>query len=512
MWRDMPLNSVRRPSELPRVINFEDVFNGQPMVPPATADQMRSVLKDAKSINFTSPAQDAKSGQQPDYFLGADGKLRPNPLKTTPNKDGSVNIEVQSKNKNEIDSKKLADQLQKATIKDLINYFKNSHPAGTKVPQDWLDMLSKEPDLPPPVMPLGDPPAPAPDSPPPPADLPQQPAPPPQPAPGSDGGSAGGSSGGSSGGNFGGDSGGSSGGSSGGRSGGDSGGGSSGGSSDGGTGAPASNDLLSNVKIVEEVAKEKGVDPVLAVATMLQESGGDAKAVGDGGHSIGLFQLNDQGEGAGMSVAQREDPRANAETALSVFAQNKDNVRDINGDGQITGGDLASQSQRPADMPGYVGKVDGLMGRAQDLIAQADAPPPSTGQLEVGAWGGFTNGNIPDSALKDVYGFKVAPHVAENLTQLLDAAQKDGVWNPSEKFATGTYRTYDQQVQLWNEHQAGTHPAQVATPGKSMHGWGEAIDFNMNNPKLISWLKDNAEKYGFKNLPSEPWHYSTNGA
>jgi hypothetical protein len=70
------------------------------------------------------------------------------------------------------------------------------------------------------------------------------------------------------------------------------------------------------VKTVVEVAKEKGIDPVLAVATMLVESGGDNRAVGDGGHSIGLFQLHDQGQGAGMSSADRQDPRRNAEVAL----------------------------------------------------------------------------------------------------------------------------------------------------------------------------------------------------
>jgi LAS superfamily LD-carboxypeptidase LdcB len=128
--------------------------------------------------------------------------------------------------------------------------------------------------------------------------------------------------------------------------------------------------------------------------------------------------------------------------------------------------------------------------------------------MPVGAWGGYSNGQIPVSALTDVYGFKVAPGIADNLTALLNAAQQAGVWNPQEeKYATGTYRTYDQQVQLYNQK----GPDWAATPGKSMHGWGEAIDFNMNDTKLISWLKDNAETYGFKNHTKEPWHYSTSG-
>jgi hypothetical protein len=44
------------------------------------------------------------------------------------------------------------------------------------------------------------------------------------------------------------------------------------------------------------------------LATIYCESGGNPKAVGDAGHSIGLLQMHDQGSGAGMSVAERENP------------------------------------------------------------------------------------------------------------------------------------------------------------------------------------------------------------
>jgi zinc D-Ala-D-Ala carboxypeptidase len=105
-----------------------------------------------------------------------------------------------------------------------------------------------------------------------------------------------------------------------------------------------------------------------------------------------------------------------------------------------------------------------------------------------------------------VHGFDVAPSISDNLNALLVAAQADGVWSPGQPYATGTYRDYDSQVRLKAEK-----GDMAATPGKSMHGWGLAIDFNMNNRPLINWLADNAERFGFKNLPGEPWHYSTNG-
>jgi D-alanyl-D-alanine carboxypeptidase len=51
-----------------------------------------------------------------------------------------------------------------------------------------------------------------------------------------------------------------------------------------------------------------------------------------------------------------------------------------------------------------------------------------------------------------------------------------------------------------------------------MHERGLAIDV-MSSGRLITsradpafrWLQANAARYGFFNLPSEPWHWSTNG-
>ncbi|KAA0236737.1 lytic transglycosylase domain-containing protein [bacterium] len=55
-------------------------------------------------------------------------------------------------------------------------------------------------------------------------------------------------------------------------------------------------------------------------AVMLSESGGRSDAIGDSGHSVGLFQLHDQGYGAGMGDA-RFDPEINAERATRGLAE-----------------------------------------------------------------------------------------------------------------------------------------------------------------------------------------------
>ena len=58
----------------------------------------------------------------------------------------------------------------------------------------------------------------------------------------------------------------------------------------------------------------------------------------------------------------------------------------------------------------------------------------------------------------------------------------------------------------------------TAIPGRSNHERGLAIDFTSNGQIIRSrsdpafqWMAANAGSYGFSNLPSEPWHWSTDG-
>ncbi|MBI2811025.1 MAG: transglycosylase SLT domain-containing protein [Candidatus Melainabacteria bacterium] len=379
--------------ELPSHVTFtNDIY-------PSQSTKSDLLKTDPSKISFTTPAEDAKSGKQPDYYLNTQGQLVKNP-KATPSADGSVKIEVEGNNTAK-QAKQYADQLQKQAIGELISQFKAANP-GAKVPEMWQSIVDAQPDASYPnggdnmnnntVTPQQEQ---AYDSgssqPAPPSD--NTPAPQPQPSDSSSGGGGGGSSsgggsdsgsgggGGSSGGGGGGDSGGGGGGSSGGGGGGSSGGGGGGDSGGGGGGSsdatPAGGGtsydgastnvdqktLLENVKIVAEVAKQLGVDPTTAVADMLVESGGNNKAAGDGGHSIGLFQLNDAGgEGTGMSVAEREDPRHNAEIALSHFAKASSGEDP---------GVVAYNAERPADRSAYVAKVDATIPKAQELLKQA---------------------------------------------------------------------------------------------------------------------------------------------
>lgn len=89
----------------------------------------------------------------------------------------------------------------------------------------------------------------------------------------------------------------------------------------------------------------------LAIATAFTESGLNPNAVGDNGHSVGLFQLHDQGMGYGMGDS-RYDARTNAAKALDSMAAT------WAANPNLTPGAIAAASQRPADAAGYASIVD----------------------------------------------------------------------------------------------------------------------------------------------------------
>lgn len=71
--------------------------------------------------------------------------------------------------------------------------------------------------------------------------------------------------------------------------------------------------------LIEKEFLAAGLSKNLAAAAIVNayaESGLNPDAVGDGGHSIGLFQENDWGAGRGMTVEERKNPITNIRTIL----------------------------------------------------------------------------------------------------------------------------------------------------------------------------------------------------
>lgn len=166
---------------------------------------------------------------------------------------------------------------------------------------------------------------------------------------------------------------------------------------------------------------------------------------------------------------------------------------------------------------------------------------------------GVENGKLPDHLLTTfgVGNARMEKTAARSMVAML-AEMKAGGFNPRQ---VGHYRTFQEQLNLflsryreasqseWNATPAqhrkqwddarkygytsnlwikklinGRYPATAATPGKSNHGLGLAIDLaeeydtdsapDAIRTQWVQWLVNNAHRYGFSaELQSEPWHW-----
>lgn len=115
--------------------------------------------------------------------------------------------------------------------------------------------------------------------------------------------------------------------------------------------------------------------------------------------------------------------------------------------------------------------------------------------------------------------------LAHNLNALIRSAWRDGI-----NLCGGGYRDPRQQIRLrvqncgssdyavWRKPSGSCSPP-TAIPGTSMHERGLAVDFRCAGRGMPSrsgpcfgWMAAHAGAFGFFNLPSEPWHWSTSGS
>ncbi len=101
---------------------------------------------------------------------------------------------------------------------------------------------------------------------------------------------------------------------------------------------------------------------------------------------------------------------------------------------------------------------------------------------------------------------------------LAESASLDGV----QLAASSSFRSMAKQQALWIEY--GMNPTRVATPGRSPHQAGAAIDFQMGGDNTYvptatcsapatspdasyTWLRQNASEFGFGQYAREAWHW-----
>ncbi|OJF14466.1 D-alanyl-D-alanine carboxypeptidase [Couchioplanes caeruleus subsp. caeruleus] len=128
---------------------------------------------------------------------------------------------------------------------------------------------------------------------------------------------------------------------------------------------------------------------------------------------------------------------------------------------------------------------------------------------------GFT---MADTA--SVNGVTVHKSVSFAFRRMLADAKADGV-----VLSGGGFRSKKRQIELRKINgcpDVWTAPASscrvpTAIPGRSLHELGLAVDVTAGGKSLTAnsagfrWMSMYAKKYGFVNLPSEPWHWSITG-
>jgi len=141
---------------------------------------------------------------------------------------------------------------------------------------------------------------------------------------------------------------------------------------------------------------------------------------------------------------------------------------------------------------------------------------------------GVEPGKLPESLLRAIpSGGKLHWRAADAWNAMVAKAKADGLeLKPTS--SGDLYRTYESQLEGFKQRYvlepiAGTSTksfegktwylkkgmAMLATPGKSNHNLGIAVDVHSaGEPKRLNWLIANVKDFGFswEVVPSEPWH------
>ena len=122
--------------------------------------------------------------------------------------------------------------------------------------------------------------------------------------------------------------------------------------------------------------------------------------------------------------------------------------------------------------------------------------------------------NVAD--IVEAEGFWVHKDVRDAVSRMIGDARSSGVYLSGYSYRspqrTAELRVINGCPDVYNSSPSSCR-IPTARPGQSMHERGLAIDFQScwRGSDCFTWLSNNASKYGYRNLPSESWHWSTNG-
>ena len=130
--------------------------------------------------------------------------------------------------------------------------------------------------------------------------------------------------------------------------------------------------------LIENLAESFQVPAAFLGAVMMAESGGDPNAVGDGGASVGLFQLHDQGMGQGLGDL-RLDPELNAAVGARGLAEGWHAGLEQGLSGEALVRAAYDHSFNPGGGAGWQGDSVYSYYRFYENLAQREPLPPAGG-------------------------------------------------------------------------------------------------------------------------------------
>jgi hypothetical protein len=133
-------------------------------------------------------------------------------------------------------------------------------------------------------------------------------------------------------------------------------------------GGPMTRDQV--IQLIRQTAEAEGIPPDVAVAVAQQESGFNPMAVGDGGHSHGIFQENDMGRAYGRA------PDYDVVRQTQRFAEEFREVAAANPGADLA--TLAYLAQRPADRQGYIRSISAILGSGASGGGKLASPMANT--------------------------------------------------------------------------------------------------------------------------------------
>lgn len=263
---------------------------------------------------------------------------------------------------------------------------------------------------------------------------------------------------------------------------------------------------------------DNGSDPLTAMLAADDMSAAtERRAYSDMAANRGADLLDELGAAREELTIARESAE---EQATYIAAARLESARVLDELEQTRADKEAFQQELGIRIESMLGEVASL----QELDAQLSAEILEQQQALIAlAGGGGPSGPVPapgNVELATVRGITVYAGIADQLAAMLDAASADGV-----NLTGSGYRDPQRQIELRRQncgsssyaiYQAspGSCSPPTARPGTSNHERGLAIDFencSSRGTACYQWLAGNASRYGFYNLPSEAWHWSTNG-